>query len=53
VRTGCGTVETLQLGNVALRAGREVVWDRAGLKADDDGAAQRTINPERRAGWAI
>lgn len=46
-------VEALQLGNVALRAGREVVWDRAGLKAVDDGAAQRTINPERRAGWAI
>ncbi|MGO9809936.1 MAG: hypothetical protein ACLP53_03980 [Isosphaeraceae bacterium] len=32
--------------------GREVVWDRAGLKAVDDGQAQRTINPERRAGWA-
>jgi hypothetical protein len=34
-------------------AGREVVWDRAGLKAVDDGEAQRTINPERRAGWVL
>jgi predicted dehydrogenase len=46
-------VESLQLGNVALRKGREVVWDRAGLKAVDDGEAQRTINPEHRAGWAV
>ncbi len=46
-------VESLQLGNVALRKGREVVWDRAGLKAVDDGEAQRTINPERRARWAV
>jgi predicted dehydrogenase len=46
-------VEALQLGNVALRKGREVVWDRAGLKAVDDGEAQRTINPERRARWAV
>src|SRR5271157_6489962 len=34
-------------------AGREVVWDRAGLKAVNDGEAQRTINPERRAGWVL
>jgi len=46
-------VEALQLGNVALRTGREGVWDRAALKAVNDGEAQRTINPDRRAGWAL
>jgi len=39
--------------NVALRTGRELAWDRAGLKTVNDDAAQRLINPERRAGWAL
>jgi hypothetical protein len=43
--------ETLLLGNVALRAGRRIVWDRANLKAVNLPDADAFINPPYRTGW--
>lgn len=45
--------ETLQLANVALRAGETLVWDRAGMKASNMPSVQKYIAPEVREGWGI
>jgi predicted dehydrogenase len=45
--------EALLLGNVALRAGQRLVWDRANLKAVNVAAAESYIRPPRRPGWAL
>jgi hypothetical protein len=45
--------EALLLGNVALRTGQRLVWDRAKLKAVNVPAAEPYIRPERRPGWAL
>jgi predicted dehydrogenase len=45
--------EAFLLGNVALRTGKRVLWDRANLKAVDLAAADSYIRPERRPGWAL
>jgi predicted dehydrogenase len=45
--------EALLLGNVALRAGRRLVWDRANLKAVNAAAAESYIRPPRRPGWDL
>jgi predicted dehydrogenase len=44
--------ETLLLGNVALRAGQKLNWDRANLKLNSE-AAQKFVSPERRKGWEL
>jgi hypothetical protein len=44
--------ETLQLGNVALRAGEKLTWDRPSLKVNV-GSAQQFVRPERREGWNL
>jgi hypothetical protein len=44
--------ETILLGNVALRTGERLTWDRANLKADT-AAAQPFIRPEYRQGWTL
>jgi predicted dehydrogenase len=45
--------ETLLLGNVAVRAGQKLNWDRANLKVPNSDAAQRFVAPERRKGWEL
>ncbi len=45
--------ETLLLGNVALRAGQKLNWDRANLKVLNSDAAQKFVAPERRKGWEL
>jgi predicted dehydrogenase len=45
--------ETLLLGNVAIRTGQPLTWDRAGMKANQSDFAQQYIRPERRAGWEL
>jgi predicted dehydrogenase len=45
--------ETLLLGNVALRAGHRIVWDRANLKAVNLPEADAFINPPYRSGWTL
>jgi predicted dehydrogenase len=45
--------EAVQLGNVALRSGERIIWDRAGLKAANLPAADRYLRPEVRTGWTL
>lgn len=45
--------ETLLLGNVALRTGQRLIWDRANLKAGNVASAQQYIHPEYRGGWTL
>jgi predicted dehydrogenase len=45
--------EAFLLGNVTLRTGKRVIWDRANLKAVDLAAADACIRPERRKGWEL
>ena len=43
--------ETLLLGNVSLRTGRKLIWDRAELSAVNLPDAAAYIRPPYRAGW--
>ena len=45
--------ETLLLGNLAIRAGQRLQWDRTNLKVLSSDAAQKMIAPERRKGWEL
>ncbi len=45
--------ETLQLGNVALRTGKRLIWDKANLKAANDPSAQQFIRPSYRGNWTL
>jgi len=45
--------ETLLLGNVALRTGQKLIWDRANLKVVNVASAQQYIHPEYRQGWVL
>ena len=45
--------ETLQLGNVAVRTGERLIWDRANLNVTNVASAQQYIHPERREGWNL
>jgi predicted dehydrogenase len=45
--------ETLLLGNVAIRAGQKLNWDRANMKVTNSEAAQKIVRPERRSGWEL
>jgi len=51
VFTGSVT-ETIMLGNVALRTGERIAWEREPMKASSS-AAQKIIRPEFRAGWDL
>jgi predicted dehydrogenase len=45
--------ETLLLGNVAVRSGQKLNWDRPNLKITNSDAAQNEVRPERRPGWEL
>jgi hypothetical protein len=45
--------ETILLGNVALRTGEKLVWDKDNLKASNAPAAPPHIRPEYRPGWTL
>lgn len=45
--------ETLLLGNVAIRAGQKLNWDRSNLKVTNSELAQKFVRPERRNGWEL
>ena len=45
--------ETLLLGNLAVRSGQKLTWDRTNLKVLNSEFAQKQIRPERRSGWEI
>ena len=45
--------EAILLGNVALRTGKRLIWNRPALEAANAPAAQPFIRPEYREGWAL
>src|SRR5271167_1016059 len=45
--------ETLQLGNIAVRTGESLNWDRSNLKITNVASAQQYVQPERREGWNL
>jgi hypothetical protein len=45
--------ETLLLGNVAVRSGQKLSWDRVHMKVNNSDLAQEQIRPERRSGWEL
>jgi hypothetical protein len=45
--------ETLLLGNVAVRTGQKLNWDRVNLKITNSEQAQNYVRPERRSGWEL
>jgi predicted dehydrogenase len=45
--------ESLLLGNVALRTGQAVEWDRAAMRATNNPAAEAFVRPELRKGWTL
>ncbi len=45
--------ESLLVGNVALRAGKSIEWDREAMKAVGTPEADSFIKPEFRRGWSL
>jgi predicted dehydrogenase len=45
--------ESLLLGNVAVRSGEKLHWDRPSLKITNSNAAQKDVRPDRRPGWEL
>ena len=43
--------ETIQLGNVTLQTGADIVWDSANARCVGNAAADKYINPPMRKGW--
>jgi len=45
--------ESLLVGNLALRTGKAIEWDSAGMRAVNDADADRFIHPVFRSGWSL
>jgi predicted dehydrogenase len=45
--------ETLMLANVALRAGKKLVWDGPKMKITNDAAANKLLHRDYRNGWSL
>ena len=45
--------EITLLGTVAMRSGKYLAWDAAGLQFTNDAEANQFINPPRRSGWSL
>jgi len=43
----------LLLGNVAIRCGEKLTWDRATMKVANSAEAQKFVRPDRRTGWEL
>jgi len=44
--------ESLLLGNVAVRSGQKLAWDRSNLKVSNS-ELQKYVRPDRRIGWDL
>jgi predicted dehydrogenase len=53
IEIGHRSTTTALLGNVALRAGRKIVWNRAAEKVEGDAAASRYLTREYRRPWNL
>ena len=45
--------EVVLLGNVALRTGRAIRWDRKALRIPKDREANRLLRQKDRKGWTV
>ena len=45
--------EVCMLGNVALRAGKKIVWDGPNMKVTNDDDANRFLQRHYREGWSL
>src|SRR5438477_368291 len=45
--------ESLLLGNLALRAGQDIEWEAAAVRATNCPAAEAVVRPRFREGWAL
>lgn len=45
--------ETLMLGNIALRTGKELLWDGPNLRIPNAPDAEKYIHPTPRSGWSL
>jgi hypothetical protein len=45
--------EVVLLGNIALRAGGKIEWDRVNMKITNNPAAQQFVTREYRKGWEL
>src|SRR5215472_5361776 len=45
--------ETLLLGNVAIRCGEKLTWDRVSMKVTNSDEAQKFVSPTQRPGWEL
>jgi predicted dehydrogenase len=45
--------ETLLLGNLAVRSGQKLNWERSSMKVPNSDFAQKQVRPERRSGWEL
>ncbi len=45
--------ESLLLGNIALRTGDRLLWDRPNLRVSNSDAAQKLVRTEYRSGWSL
>lgn len=45
--------ETLLLGNLAVRSGQKLNWERSSMKVPNSDFAHKQVRPERRSGWEL
>jgi hypothetical protein len=50
---GARLTEIVLLGNIALRTGKRIQWDPAGMKATNAPGADKFLKETYRAGWEI
>jgi len=45
--------EVVLLGNIAIRTGKRLAWDGAGMKITNDADANKYVQEPYREGWAL
>jgi hypothetical protein len=45
--------ESLLLGNISIRTGERLLWDRPGLRVTNSDSAQKLVRSEYRTGWSL
>ncbi len=53
VKHGGVLTETCMLGNVALRAGKKLLWDGPNMKITNDASANKLLHRKYREGWSL
>jgi hypothetical protein len=45
--------ESLLIGDLALRVGKDLTWDSAAMRATDCAGAEQYVMPRFREGWGL